>query len=50
MDLAFYIQKFRRPVLLVLGSLLLVDGLFSHNTVVQVAGFLIAVYGAFGGG
>ncbi len=50
MDRALSIRKSWRPILMVVGVVLLLAGFYSHNQAMQVAGFLIAIFGAFGGG
>jgi hypothetical protein len=47
---ALSIRKSWRPILIVVGVALLLAGFYTHNQAMQVAGFLIAIFGAFGGG
>ena len=42
-------KKINRVALLPLIGLLLA-GFLSHNAALQVAGFIVAIFGAFGGG
>jgi hypothetical protein len=44
------ITKSWRLLLMVAGLGLLLAGFYSHIQAMQVAGFLIAIFGAFGGG
>jgi uncharacterized membrane protein YvlD (DUF360 family) len=50
MERAISILKFWRLLLMVTGVVLLLAGFYTHNQAMQVAGFLIAIFGAFGGG
>jgi len=50
MEQALSIRKSWRPILIVVGVALLLAGFYSHNQAMQAAGFIIAIFGAFGGG
>ena len=50
MERALSIRKSWRLLLILAGVVLLLAGFYSHNQAMQVAGFLIAIFGAFGGG
>jgi hypothetical protein len=50
MEQALSICKSWRPILIVVGVALLLAGFYSHNQAMQAAGFIIAIFGAFGGG
>jgi hypothetical protein len=50
LERALSILKFWRLLLIATGVVLLLAGFYSHNQALQVAGFLIAIFGAFGGG
>lgn len=50
MEHALSIRKSWRPILMVVGVVLLLAGFYTHNQAMQAAGFLIAIFGAFGGG
>jgi len=50
MEGAISIRKSWRPILIVVGVVLLLAGFHSHNQVLQAAGFIVAIFGAFGGG
>jgi hypothetical protein len=49
MERALSILKSWRLLLMVTGVGLLLAGFYTHNQAMQVAGFLIAIFGAFGG-
>jgi hypothetical protein len=50
MERAMSVRKSWRPFLIVVGVALLLAGFYTHNQAMQVAGFLVAIFGAFGGG
>jgi membrane-bound ClpP family serine protease len=50
LERALSILKSWRLLLMVTGVGLLLAGLYSHNQAIQVAGFIVAIFGAFGGG
>ncbi|MFZ3212558.1 MAG: hypothetical protein WA188_13690 [Terriglobales bacterium] len=50
MERALSIRKSWRPILMAAGVVLLLAGFYSHNQAMQAAGFIIAIFGAFGGG
>ncbi len=49
MERALSIRNAWRPILMVVGVVLLLAGFYFHNPPLQVSGFLIAIFGAFGG-
>ena len=49
MERVLSIRKSWRPILMVVGVALLLAGFYTHNPAMQAAGFLIAIFGAFGG-
>ncbi|HYN15213.1 MAG TPA: hypothetical protein VES66_05420 [Terriglobales bacterium] len=50
MERALSILKSWRLLLMVMGVALLLAGFYTHNQAMQVAGFIVAIFGAFGGG
>jgi len=47
---AVSVMRLWRLLLIATGAVLLLAGFHFHNQAMQVAGFLISVFGAFGGG
>jgi hypothetical protein len=50
LERALSILKSWRLLLMLTGVGLLLAGFYSHNQAMQAAGFIIAIFGAFGGG
>ena len=50
LERALSMLKSWRLLLIVTGVGLLLAGFYSHNQAMQAAGFLVAIFGAFGGG
>jgi hypothetical protein len=50
LERALSILKSWRLLLMVAGVALLLAGFHTHNQAMQAAGFIIAIFGAFGGG
>jgi hypothetical protein len=50
LERALSILKSWRLLLIVSGVGLLLAGFYAHNQAMQAAGFMVAIFGAFGGG